>query len=258
MFDAASMAGDGWRGGAGDVTDVGSGPMEAGADSRRSGFLWPERLELAATIVLSFAVVLTAWSAFEAAKWGGVQAIRFSEAGAARTESVRLDTLAGQRAQLDIAVFMEWSAALSEDVTSGLIAPPSTSYEPDAGTRSGFLFLRIRPEFRAVIADWITADPITNPDAPSTPFESADYQNEGAAEAEQLRGRGDELAADARAANQNSDNYVLSTVLFAAVLFFAGVTTKVVSERNRLILLGTSIATLIVGVVIVFSLPIEI
>ena len=96
-------------------------------------------------------------------------------------------------------------------MTSGLIAPPSTSYEPDAGTRSGFLFLRTRPEFPPVIADWLAADPITNPDAPSTPFESADYQNEGAAEAEQLRGRGDELAADARA-NWNSDDYVLSTV----------------------------------------------
>ena len=68
----------------------------------------------------------------------------------------------------------------------------------------------------------------------------AGYQNEGAAEAEQLRGRAEELAAEARAANQNGDNYLLSTVLFASVLFFAGVTTKVLSERNRLILLGSA------------------
>ena len=232
--------------------------MEPGAEGARLSFMRSERLELAATIVLSFAVVLTAWSAFEAAKWSGVQAIKFSEAAAARTESVRLDTLAGQQAQLDIAVFLEWSAALADDVVSGLIAPPSTSYEPDTGTRSGFLFVRIRPEFRTLIDDWLASGPMTSPDAPATPFEMDGYQNERSAEAEQLRTRADQLAADARTANQNGDNYVLTAVLFAAVLFFAGVTTKVVSERNRLILLGTSVTTLVIGVLIVFSLPIEI
>ena len=187
-----------------------------------------------------------------------MQAIRFSQAGAARIESARLDTLAGQLTQLDIAIFSDWSAAVSEDVASGLIEPPSTTFEPDPGTRSGFLYERIRPEFRADLAAWLETSPITNPDAPSTPFEMAGYQNEGAVEAEQLRGRAEELATEARAANQNGDNYLLSTVLFASVLFFAGVTTKVLSARNRLILLGVSIATLAVGVVVVLSLPIEV
>ena len=82
---------------------------------------------------------------------------------------------------LEIAVFNDWSTAVSEDVTSGLIDPLSTTFEPDPGTRSGFL------------------------------FEMAGYQN--------------------------GDNHFLSTVLFASVLFFAGVPTKVLSERNRLILL---------------------
>ncbi len=241
-----------------DASDLCSPAMAAGGSGSRVGWLRSERLELAATIVLSFAVVLTAWSAFEAGKWSGVQAIKFSEAGAARIESARLDTLAGQLTQLDIAVFSDWSAAVSEDVASGLIEPPSTTFEPDPGTRSGFLYERIRPEFRSVIADWLETSPITNPDAPATPFEMAGYQSERAAEAEQLRGRAEELAAEARAANQNGDNYLLSTVLFASVLFFAGVTTKVLSERNRLILLGVSITTLAVGVVVVLSLPIEI
>jgi hypothetical protein len=65
-----------------------------GGGGTRRGFLDQERLELAATIVMSIAVVLTAWSAFQAGKWSGVQSIRFAEAGAARTESARLDALA--------------------------------------------------------------------------------------------------------------------------------------------------------------------
>ena len=105
-----------------------------------------------------------------------------------------------------------------EDVASELIEPPSTSFEPDPGTRSGFLFLRIRPDFRAVMTDWIGARPLANPDAPVTPFESTGYQNEGAAEAEELRNRADELAAGARAANQNGDNYLLATLAVGATI----------------------------------------
>jgi hypothetical protein len=43
------------------------------------------RLEIAATVLLSPATVLTAWSAFWSTKWSGVQAIRFSQASASRT-----------------------------------------------------------------------------------------------------------------------------------------------------------------------------
>ena len=54
------------------------------------------RLESIASIVLAIAVILTAWAAFEAAKWGGEQSIQFSVAGASRTESTRADTRKSQ------------------------------------------------------------------------------------------------------------------------------------------------------------------
>ena len=229
-----------------------------GGGGTKLGFWDKERLELAATIVLSFAVVLTAWSAFEAGKWGGVQSIKFAEAGAARTESVRLDTLAGQLTQVDIAVFSEWSAALSDDVIGGRVEAPRGSYEPDAGTRSGFLYERIRQDFRSVMEEWLETEPIANPDAPATPFEMDAYSSPGAIEAETLRSRADQLATEARTANQNGDNYILTTVLFASVLFFAGVSTKLASERNRAVLLSVGVAILITGAITVLSFPVEI
>jgi len=42
---------------------------EDGGGGTSLGVLDQERLELAATIVVSIAVVLTAWSAFQAGKW---------------------------------------------------------------------------------------------------------------------------------------------------------------------------------------------
>ncbi|MGI9667333.1 MAG: hypothetical protein ACR2N2_09550, partial [Acidimicrobiia bacterium] len=54
---------------------------------------------------------------------------------------------------------------------------------------------------------------------------------------------------------QNSDNYVMTMVLFASVLFFAGVSSKLNSPRNRRIAIGIGVAVLIVGVVILATLP---
>lgn len=227
-----------------------SGQREAGTGT--------DRLEQVASIVLAVAVVLTAWAAFEAGKWSGEQSIKFSEAGAARTESTRADTRAGQLAQVDAAMFIDWVTALSEELREGLI-PPFTSaadYEPTPGTVSGFLFLRMRDEFQPALLAWLEADPLNNPDAPPTPFEMSEYVLAAAVEADRLADAADETAADARVANQNGDNYVLTAVLFAAVLFFAGVASKLESRWNRNFVSLIGIIGVIVGAVILFRLPI--
>ena len=102
--------------------------------------------------------------------------------------------------QLDIAVFNEWSAALSDDVVAGRVDAPQDSYEPDSGSRSGFLYERIRQDFRTVLDEWLATEPISNPDAPATPFEMEAYAIDGAIEAEALRTRADQLATEARTA----------------------------------------------------------
>ena len=58
-------------------------------DDPKGIFNTGDRLELIATITLAVATILTAWSAFQAGKWGGTQSINFSEAGAARTTAAR-------------------------------------------------------------------------------------------------------------------------------------------------------------------------
>ncbi len=216
-----------------------------------------DRIELIATIVLAVATVLTAWSAFQSGKWGGTQSINFSEAGAARTESTRSDTRAGQLSQIDVAMYIDWVSALVADIESGAIpALDSGSYEPTRGTISGFLYLRFRDEFRPAIDAWITTDPTNNANAPPTPFVMDEYSVADAVEADRLSDLADEKAKAARDANQNGDNYVLTMVLFASVLFFAGVSSKMVRPRNRMLVLGFGLVTLLVGIVILVSLPI--
>lgn len=216
-----------------------------------------DRLEQIAAIVLAVAVVFIAWAAFQAGKWGGEQSIKFSEAGAARTESTRSDTRAGQLAQIDVAMYIDWVTALSSDLRDGLIPEISTQgYEPTRGTVSGFLFLRMRDEFVPALEAWLATDPVNDPDAPPTPFAMAEYTLADAAEADRLTMVADEAAVDARAANQTGDNYVLTAVLFAAVLFFAGVASRLENRWNRRFVNLVGIIVVVVGAVILIQLPI--
>lgn len=239
------------------MTDNENQTNETEHDEPNGVFNTGDRLELIATITIAIATVLIAWSAFEAGKWGGTQSINFSEAGAARTESTRADTRAGQLAQIDVAMYIDWVTALTEEARDGLIPPISaTDYKPTLGTTSGFLYNRFRAEFLPAANAWLATDPVNNPDAPKTPFEMDEYVLALSVEAVELSALADEKSLAAREANQNGDNYVLTMVLFASVLFFGGVSSKISNQRNKVIVVAFGVVLLVTGIVILASLPI--
>lgn len=207
--------------------------------------------------MLAVATILTAWSGFQSGKWGGEQSVNFSEAGAARTESTRSDTLGGQLIQIDVAIYIDWITALREELNTGAITEDSLNpYTPTDGTVSGFLYNRFREEFLPAVDAWLATEPIINEAAPKTPFIMDEYVVAQRVEADRLAHVADDKAAQARTANQNGDNYVLTMVLFASVLFFAGVSSKMNRPRNRMLILGFGVTTLTVGLAILVSLPI--
>ena len=215
------------------------------------------KLESIASIVLAVAVVLTAWAAFQAGKWGGEQSIQFSVAGAARTESARADTQGGQLAQIDVAMYTDFVAAYMNDIESGAIEPYDGSvFVPTPGTLSGFLYERLRDEFRPAIDAWLATDPANNPDAPPTPFVMDEYVVAAFTEADRLIKVADQAGIDARAANQTGDNYVLTAVLFAAVLFFSGIASKLENRWNRHFVNLVGIIGVVAGAIILISLPV--
>jgi len=216
------------------------------------------RVELISTIILSIAVILTAWSAFQSGKWSGVQAINFSEAGAARTESTRFSTLAGQQAQVDVSLFVEWAAAIAQELKTGdTVIAPGDTYTPVPGTLSNFLFLRMREEFRPAMDAWLATDPIGNADAPKSPFDMPEYVLDAQVQADLLQTDAEEKSAAAREANQTGDTYVLTAVMFATVLFFGGVSAKLVKRRNSYLALIIGILMLFLAGWILLSLPVE-
>lgn len=192
-------------------------------------------IELLATIIMSAAAILTAWAAFQSAKWSGVQAIEFSSANAARVESTRFDTRAGQLQSVDVDTFLAWLSAFNQEIQAGEVEfEPGEGYEPVEGTLSAFLFERMRDEFRPALDAWLATDPLLDPEAPATPFEMEAYALADAAAADEKLTEAAASSASAITANQNSDNHVLTGVAFALAIFFSGVSSKLRGPRNRI------------------------
>ena len=233
--------------------------MRTGVDmsSTRSG---RDIFELLSTILLALAAIATAWAGFQSAKWGGVQASSTSQANAIRTESVRFSTLAGQQATIDVTTFFNWVNAVVDDIDKGDIVPPASAadYVPTVGTLSGFTFTRMREEFSPAVRAWLDTNPFQSPDAPASPFEMPEYELAAAVEAEALQAEAELKSGVASAANQTSDNYVVSAVLFAAALFFAALSGKLTKERYKTAALVIAALMFAGTLIYVFTLPIEV
>ncbi|MGD2100643.1 MAG: hypothetical protein PVG83_00245 [Acidimicrobiia bacterium] len=202
-----------------------------------------DRIELLATIVMAAAAILTAWAAFQSSKWSGVQAIEYSSANAARIESTRLDTQAGQLTSIDVDVFLSWLEAVQSELDRGLEVVTDDGYVPLEGTLSAFFYERMRDEFRPALDTWLADRPLLNPDAPATPFDTGEYELEAARAADDKLSEASEHTSLALDANQNSDSHVLVAVALALAIFFAGVSSKLEARRNRWI--AIALATLI-------------
>ncbi|HEX6238800.1 MAG TPA: hypothetical protein VFZ68_16495 [Acidimicrobiales bacterium] len=218
-------------------------------------------MELYATLVMAVAAVLTAWSAFQSAKWSGLQAIAFNEASAARIESSQDFTEAGQQTTIDVITFLQLLEELRTDVFDDPQARAeleASGYAPDPDTASGFIFERLRSEFRPVVRAWLAEHPAANPDAPPTPFSMDEYSLAAVERGGERHDRAEQRAADARDDNQRADNYVMTTVAFATVLFFAGVSTKLVRPLSQRIALGLALVSLGGAVIVLATFPVEV
>jgi hypothetical protein len=229
--------------------------LEAAEAKRAEGRRLDHRFELLEAVILSIAAVLAAWTGFQAAKWSGVQANSYSQAGASRVESTRQSTLAGQERTVDVVSFTQWLQAAQAEGLLAQPADPAKPYVPDPNVLSGFLYERFRPEFAVAVDAWVATEPRLNPDAPATPFVMPQYRVKASQEAAALERRAEAQSATARAANQRSDNYVLMTIMFATVLFFAGISSKMDTFRARTFLLGMAVLLLLTAVIVVATFP---
>jgi len=201
-------------------------------------------LEFIPSILMAAAVILTAYSAYEATRWGGVQATDFATASALRSQSNTLVSAGVTEVSYDAGIFGNLALEFRDDDFSDPATVEAALRFTDGLTRD---------EFKPVLKEWLELDPVNNPDAPGTPFGMPSYSNANLVEAERLVAEAEEFSSDAKDANQTGDEYVLATIFFASVLFFTGIRMRNLLSRWAVILFAA--IGLGAGIWLLASLP---
>jgi hypothetical protein len=196
-------------------------------------------LEIAAALLLSLATLGIAWSGYQAAKWSGLQARRYTQASTARSLANRVATQASQDRTQDLLNFNRW-----------------LEVETDGNTQLADLYeRRFRDEFRPAFERWLADDPLNNKDAIASPLRESNYVLANMVKSDKLEKLGDLRFEQGKEATENADDYVFVTVFFAVVLFFAGISLRFQWFPMRILILGLGTLMLVYGIVRVTSLP---
>ena len=210
--------------------------------AERSGRWATERehiWELAATVLLALATLGIAWSGYQAARWTGVQAQHYAHSNAERSTATRVSTTAGQNRLQDLLNFNRWLEVTTDGNT----------------TLANLYQRRFRAEFVPAFEAWLAQNPLQNPNAIASPLYMPQYHPAAFAQADKLAHEADQDYNDGRAATEHTDDYVLTTVFFAAVLFFAGISLRFKWNAMRFVVLALGVVFLSYGLERIATLP---
>ena len=198
--------------------------------------------EVTVTVLLVVAAVATSWSSYQATRWNGEQARAAGQTNAIRIDAARASSEAQSQTQIDVATFIAWTDA-------------DRRGESDL---AAFYVERFRPEFEPAFEAWMRTSPFENPQAPATPFAMPEYQVAATEEVARLDAAAERSSAVVARNIQRSSDYVLSVVLYAVVLFFAGMSTKLGSRRLRWVMTIAGCLVLTLTVTWIATLPMSV
>lgn len=200
-------------------------------------------IELVAAIILALATIVAAWSAYQATRWGGEQAKASRSALEARADASQLTTVLAAEVQIDVQLWILWLQQSQLESRSG-----------DNADGVAFVEERFRDEFKPAFEAWLAGAP-EGEAPPGTPLDVPEYAPESRTQLEARLADAERFADESADANQTGDNFVLTAVIMASVLFFAGVGTKLKGRLLRLFMLLFAALLFFGGVGFMLSLP---
>ncbi|HEV2969681.1 MAG TPA: hypothetical protein VGY55_06800 [Pirellulales bacterium] len=198
-------------------------------------------MEVACAIILSLATTCSAWCAYQSKIWSGVQGSRSGQASTESRKAAQNRSRAFQIRSLEAAMFIKFFEA--KQANNEKLAQ--------------FFADRLPPPTKLALLAWWNTNPLDNPQAPSTPFDMAEYKQPQTDAADQEEKNATEIGTTVSEAGHNSDTYVLLTVLFASVLFFGGIGNTFESRRLRRIMIYISIALFLATFAVLVSMPVH-
>lgn len=219
------------------TTDTGEAyDLEATARTRRRDW-W----DFAATVILSLATVASAWSGYQAARWSGEKVKANRAATVARFEASNQYEIANQQRTVDVMIFSTWLEATID----GQDRLANATEE------------RFRADFVPAFEEWMA---LGHPGelAPGSPFEMTSYLLPATVEAQRLTDLAEAESLEADEHNQTSDNFVLTAVLYASVLFFAGIANKISNPTSSHIAVGLSGTMFVLATIVMATQPLSV
>jgi hypothetical protein len=209
-------------------------PATSGRDPR------DRAIEVLTVVLLGVATVASAWCAYQASHWNGIETDEARATTEARVEQARLFAMGTQVGSYDSDVLVAYAQAVAAE--QAVLAE----------------FIRttlMRPEFAPVLETWeqevdagtAQLSPIpANEDYTAALFAGARAAEQSAVEA----------STRAAEAGSNSEAYLLTTLFMASALFFAGVVSSFDSRGPRIVLLTMSMVMLAAGAARIAELPV--
>jgi hypothetical protein len=198
-------------------------------------------LEFGAVLLLALTTLATAWSGYQASRWSGEQSQSYARASATRIKAQQQETVSGQLRIDDLLYFNGWLDA-----------------QRSGNRRLAAIYRRrFRSEFVPAFRAWLAQKPFSNPNAIPGPLYMPQYRPAGERRARELDDRADQLYLEGTQAKTNDDHYILSTLFFAAVLFFAGISLRLEWRPLRVVVLVMAGVLLLTGVGYLVTLPIS-
>ena len=196
-------------------------------------------IDLLSASLMAAATIGTAWSAYQSSLWEGEQIRHQSQSTSAIVRVGKLSNLALQRTSVHVNLFVHWATAVQKGDTK----------------TADFLFVRFPEPLKTAARAWWAANPLTNSGAPASPFDMPEYVLPERGDADRWEETSNKESAAANRAGEISSRYLLFTIIFASVLFFAGVGGKFKSQVLDLSVLVLGALTLLTGLVIMLLSP---
>jgi hypothetical protein len=195
-------------------------------------------VDVASVVLISAAAVFSALCSYQASRWGGEQARMYNTAITQRALTAEATNRTLALTAIDVNLFLNYGSAL----------------EAHQDRKARFIYQRLRPETRSALDAWLRTDPQHNPKAPSSPFAMPAYRDWARNETAKYDAAANASFNGAITANRHSDNFMLLTVIFAAVSFLGGMSTKMRYPQHMVIVILGTVA-LMYGIVRIAALP---
>ncbi|HEY5116608.1 MAG TPA: hypothetical protein VIJ00_13885 [Nakamurella sp.] len=196
-------------------------------------------LEIIAVLVLGITTVGTAWCGYQASQWNGKQSDLARESSDDRVEAGRLFGLASQKVAYDSSIVAQYATAAQAGKT---------------GLLEFYRKTLVRPDFLPVLNRWEAE--VKAGGTPTSLFQDTDYLTQQFGDYRAAANSSEEATLASQAAGVTGDAYVVTTILLAVGLFFAGVTSSFRYRPAQIMMLILAVGTVAVAASRLAELPV--